>query len=579
MARRHPHPDTPPVPVSPEPPAEKSAGDRTEFDLNSDADHPDITAQIRALIKLAKEQDHLTSDDINDALPAGAIHPDVIDTILERLRSMGLQITDSPIEIAPFPSIDEVPREKKADDLPQDKSLRKSSEAGLETFDDPIRLYLREMGRIPLLTRKQEIDLSKQIEKAEKKTVAILNRFAFTYDHRLATAEEILAGKKRLDQVITDKKVKNRNRYLKNLPILLNSIRTTRNQAAETIQALRQKKCSGDRAEREKTCEGFLNELDKLCKKLCYKHRINEELLTRALANLKEINVLRKRISRNPRSRKLGNELRAMEMNLWMNSDAFEEACAELQKWHSEAIRARTAMIEANLRLVISIAKKHTNRGLSLLDLIQEGNIGLMKAVEKFEYKRGYKFSTYATWWIRQAITRSIADQARTIRIPIHMVETINKLMRIQKQLVQEFGREPTADEIAEEIHLPVDRVDEVLRMAQQPVSLQAPVGDGEDSTLGDFIQDSEAEDPIESAGMTMLRDRIRDVLETLTDRERAVLEQRFGLVDGNSRTLEEVGTEFEVTRERIRQIEAKALKKMRHPTRIKQLNGFLDLG
>jgi RNA polymerase primary sigma factor len=277
-----------------------------------------------------------------------------------------------------------------------------------------------------------------------------------------------------------------------------------------------------------------------------------------------------------PKNQVAAEALRQFELTAWHLADDFYGLVAEARKHVADSTRAKTEMIEANLRLVISIAKKYTNRGLSFLDLIQEGNMGLMRSVEKFEYRRGYKYSTYATWWIRQAITRSIADQARTIRIPVHMIETINKLLRVQKQLVQDLGRDPTPEEVAEEVQIPVARVRDVLRMSQQPVSLQVKVGDGDgDTEFGDFIEDSQASNPMEMTATNLLRDKLRDVLETLSEREREVLEQRFGLSDGGGRTLEEVGKQFQVTRERIRQIEAKALRKLRHPTRIRKLGGF----
>jgi RNA polymerase primary sigma factor len=407
-----------------------------------------------------------------------------------------------------------------------------------------------------------------------------LTRFGFVARGHLDLARKLTEGRERFDRVILDKKIESRERYMKNLPRLCKQVEQLNAKITRHFAEI-----GRDDAKRASQKRGALQRmmatLQRIYPRFYLKQRVTEEFVHLADEAHHTSLFLQTELAKNPRSKKrrlqLQNKVCDLETNLWFSLSDYAEEYRTLKNWLRQAFKAKTEMVEANLRLVISIAKKYTNRGLSFLDLIQEGNMGLMKAVEKFEYRRGYKFSTYATWWIRQAITRSIADQARTIRIPVHMIETINKLLRVQKQLVQEYGREPTPEEVAEEVLLPVDRVRAVLKMAQQPISLQSPVGESEETNFGDFIEDRGAENPSDMTAIVLLKEKIKDVLETLTDRERQVLEQRFGLVDGYSRTLEEVGRQFQVTRERIRQIEAKALRKMRHPTRIRQLEGFLE--
>ncbi len=528
-------------------------------------DSPAIQEKVRELIKLAKEQGYLTYDDVNDALPPTLIAPEGLEELLERLQSMEFNVIDAS-------EVDRIKDSSKTDSAADEKAEAPK----YDSLDDPVRMYLKQMGQVPLLTREQEVEISKRIEKAENQVQRFLYSFGVTSEAFLELAGRLLEGSERCDKVIIDKKIDSRERYLKALPRLCDQLRE---QVAD-LRGLHLRRMNF--LQKGKSVSPALTQnlkkstatLTRTYNRFFFKHKVIEEFVTQVDGYSDKLASLEAR----PKTQPVKDEIKSHADETWLLGVEFEENYQNLKHWMQEALRAKTEMVEANLRLVISIAKKYTNRGLSFLDLIQEGNMGLMKAVEKFEYRRGYKFSTYATWWIRQAITRSIADQARTIRIPVHMIETINKLMRVQKQLVQEYGREPSPDEIAEEIHLPVERVRAVLRMAQQPISLQAPVGESEDTSFGDFIEDKTADNPMEMTGFSLLRDKIKDVLDTLTDRERQVLEQRFGLVDGYSRTLEEVGKQFQVTRERIRQIEAKALRKMRHPTRIRKLEGFLEM-
>ena len=537
-------------------------------------DSPDIQFKLRELIKLAKEQGHVSYDDLNDALPNDLISPDVVEEIILRLRNLEIDIIDaSQVDrIRPLHSTSHANSRVLPDLDEKNEALR------ADTLDDPVRQYLKQMGQVPLLTREQEVEISIRIEKSEEQVQRLLNTFGFIADAYLDLARKLIDNEERTDRVVQDKQIESRERYLKGL-LKLN---TQVSDAHETAQAAWEKSRSAKQvSKKEAATDDFqkaYTAIQKALTKYYFKQKTVEEFEILAKDLMDELTAAEARLAADPNDAEAHAEINALECRTWLSSADFHKAYKEMRSHLRDADRAKQEMVEANLRLVISIAKKYTNRGMPFLDLIQEGNMGLMKAVDKFEYKRGYKFSTYATWWIRQAITRSIADQARTIRIPVHMIETINKLMRVQKQLVQEYGREPSPEEIADEIHLPVERIRAVLKMAQTPISLQAPVGEGDDTTFGDFIEDKSAEDPMERTGFAMLKDKIKDVLDTLNERERAVLEKRFGLIDGFSRTLEEVGKEFHVTRERIRQIEAKALRKMRHPTRIRQLEGFLDM-